>query len=95
MGSHGTSPLRGAASQSAQHVAANCATCPQPVGLPDFSVGWAQSQGNRPYQDDRCVEFTLPLPDGSTALVWAVSRPAAAAAAAASAATMLCFGVCP
>lgn len=45
----------------------------QPVGAPEFTVGWAQSQGNRPYQDDRCVEFTLPLPTGGAALVWAVS----------------------
>ncbi|KAL4440484.1 hypothetical protein ABPG75_003485 [Micractinium tetrahymenae] len=45
----------------------------EPVGLPDFTVGWAQSQGNRPYQDDRCVEFVLQLPSGGSALVWAVA----------------------
>ncbi|KAI7837891.1 hypothetical protein COHA_008293 [Chlorella ohadii] len=45
----------------------------EPVGAPEFTVGWAQSQGNRPYQDDRCVEFTLPLPTGGAALVWAVA----------------------
>lgn len=52
----------------------------QPVGLPEFTVGWAQSQGNRPNQDDRCVEFVLQLPTGGSALVWAVSRPLLAAA---------------
>ena len=45
----------------------------QHLGPPDFAVGWAQSHGNRPYQDDRCVEFLLPLPGGGSALVWAVS----------------------
>ena len=53
----------------------------QPV---EFTVGWAQSHGNRQYQDDRCVEFVLPLPTGGSALVWAVSAAAAAAAAAAA-----------
>lgn len=43
------------------------------MGLPEFTVGWAQSQGNRPNQDDRCVEFLLPLPNGGSALVWAVA----------------------
>ncbi|KAL4856335.1 putative protein phosphatase 2C 22 [Chlorella vulgaris] len=42
-------------------------------GLPAFSVGWAQSYGNRPYQDDRCVDFVLQLPTGSRAHVWAVA----------------------
>lgn len=45
----------------------------EPVGLPEFTVGWAQSQGNRPNQDDRCVEFVLQLPTGGSALVWAVA----------------------
>ncbi|KAL4419347.1 hypothetical protein ABPG77_001574 [Micractinium sp. CCAP 211/92] len=43
------------------------------VELPEFTVGWAQSQGNRPNQDDRCVEFLLHLPTGGSALVWAVA----------------------
>lgn len=74
----------------------------QPVGLPEFTVGWAQSQGNRPNQDDRCVEFLLPLPNGGSALVWAVSnRPARAAALASAlpciwhAATVLLSGIHP
>ena len=44
----------------------------QPLGLPEFDVGWAQSRGNRSYQDDRFVEFLLELPAGGSALVWAV-----------------------
>lgn len=47
---------------------------PQSFGLPCLSVGWAQSVGNRPHQDDRCVEFVLQLPAGGSAYVWAVSR---------------------
>ncbi|PSC72040.1 tubulin beta chain [Micractinium conductrix] len=45
----------------------------EPLGLPEFDVGWAQSRGNRSYQDDRFVEFLLELPAGGSALVWAVA----------------------
>lgn len=43
------------------------------MGLPECTVGWAQSPGNRTYQDDRCVEFLLQLPTGGSARVWAVA----------------------
>jgi hypothetical protein len=45
----------------------------QAAGLPQFAIGWAQSHGNRPHQDDRCIDFVLPLPGGGSARVWAVS----------------------
>lgn len=66
-------------SQAALGILAHCGPPAPPgapalqPGAPEFSVGWAQSQGNRPYQDDRCIEFLLPLSAGGAALVWAVS----------------------
>lgn len=69
-GLHAAAPATNGSSSGPEHGPGPFA---EPVDVPEFEVGWAQSPGNRSYQDDRCVEFVLQLPTGGCALVWAVA----------------------